>query len=234
MFGPVLAVRHLEPGVEPAVEPAVEPVEGETTAPEMTIMPVCEPQPPVGVPSADAAEAAARELLASLGIDVAKYEFEVYADEWNASVSGFLVLDGVRSNLSVNVGFGENGAVTWAGGFLATAQRGADYPRIGVDAAITRLNDQANAWMTGYGSALTDIARVDTSSEAGDAGAAGGECAENERAVRDGFVARHANPTLEGGGSGGCEGFWVGLFQGVLNEALPGGLGQDAARPAPD
>lgn len=123
-----------------------------------TVDAVCEPQPPVGVPSAADAEQAARELLTSLGIDVGQYEFEVYADEWNASVSGFLLLDGVRTNLSVNVGFGENGAVTWAGGFLATPQRGADYPRIGVETAIARLNDQAASWMTGYGSAVTGIA----------------------------------------------------------------------------
>ncbi|MTA12857.1 MAG: hypothetical protein F2534_09680, partial [Actinobacteria bacterium] len=132
-----------------------------TTLPAPAVDP-CVPQPPANVPSADEARALATELFESLGIDVSQYELDVYADEWGANVSGSLVLDGVRTNLTVNVGFGENGAVTWAGGFLATPQRGADYPRIGVEAAVQRLNDQSAAWMTGYGSAVTDMARADT------------------------------------------------------------------------
>ena len=34
---------------------------------------------------------------------------------------------------SMYVSFGGEGALTWAGGFLGTPERGADYPRIGVD-----------------------------------------------------------------------------------------------------
>ncbi|MCX6522461.1 MAG: hypothetical protein NTZ21_17525 [Actinobacteria bacterium] len=136
-----------------ALYPAGDPAADPSTAGQ----PVCEPaQPPAGIPTADEAEANARALLTSLGGDPAGYELETYADEWGASVTAFLVLDGVRTNLSFNVGYGEQGAITWAGGFLAAPQRGADYPRIGVDAAIERLNDQANAWMTGYGPAVRD------------------------------------------------------------------------------
>lgn len=115
-------------------------------------LPVCEePQPPVGVPTGAEAEAATRELFAAIGIDASQYRFETWADEWGASTTAFLVLDGVRTNVSVSVGFGEQGAITWAGGFLATPQRSADYPRIGVEAAVERLNDQTAAWMTGVG-----------------------------------------------------------------------------------
>jgi hypothetical protein len=136
-----------------ALYPAGDPAADPTTAGQ----PVCEPaQPPAGIPTADEAEASALALLTSLGGDPAGYELETYADEWSASVTAFLVLDGVRTNLAFNVGYGEEGAITWAGGFLAAPQRGADYPRIGVGAAIERLNDQANAWMTGYGSAVRD------------------------------------------------------------------------------
>lgn len=134
---------------------------GATDAPDATMaiaidpVPVCEePQPPAGVPSKADAEAKAREMLSALGGDPASYELDTYADEWGASTTSFLMLDGVRTNLSFNIGYGEQGAVTWAGGFLAAPQRGADYPRIGVDAAIQRLNDQANSWMTGYGPAV--------------------------------------------------------------------------------
>ena len=136
-----------------ALYPAGDPAADPTTAD----LPVCEPaQPPAGIPTADEAEASALALLTSLGGDPAAYELETYADEWGASVTAFLVLDAVRSNLSFNIGYGEQGAITWAGGFLAAPQRGADYPRIGVDAAIERLNDQSNAWMTGYGPAVRD------------------------------------------------------------------------------
>ncbi len=139
--------------VDCAYYPAGDPAGDPTTAEQ----PVCEePQPPVGVPSKADAEASAREMLSTLGGDPAGYELETYADEWGASTTSFLVLDGVRTNLSFNIGYGEQGSVTWAGGFLAAPQRGADYPRIGVEAAIQRLNDQANSWMTGYGPAVRD------------------------------------------------------------------------------
>ncbi len=134
---------------------------GDTDATDGTVVidpvPVCEePQPPAGVPSKADAEAKAREMLSTLGGDPASYELDTYADEWGASTTSFLMLDGVRTNLSFNIGYGEQGAVTWAGGFLAAPQRGADYPRIGVEAAIQRLNDQANSWMTGYGPVMRD------------------------------------------------------------------------------
>jgi hypothetical protein len=130
-------------------------------------MPCEMPPPPTGVPTQDEATAKARDLLASLGIDPASYEFETYADEWGANVTGYLVLDGSRTNLSVSVGYGGEGALTWASGFFATPQRGADYPRIGVEAAVERLNDQQSSMMRGWGaadaSAMTDIATVEPS-----------------------------------------------------------------------
>ncbi len=160
---------------------------GDTDAPDATIaidpVPVCEePQPPAGVPSKADAEAKAREMLSALGGDPANYELDTYADEWGASTASFLVLDGVRTNLSFNIGYGEQGAVTWAGGFLAAPQRGADYPRIGVKAAIQRLNDQANSWMTGYGPAVRngDMMSAEASVAGGASGIASTEIAVDE------------------------------------------------------
>jgi hypothetical protein len=125
----------------PAGDPAADP--------DTATMPVCEePQPPANVPTAAEAESMARELFAKIGLDISHYEIETYADEWGAGVTGFLLLEGIRSNLSISVGYGAEGALTWAGGFLATPQRGADYPRVGIEAAVQRLNDQANSWMT--------------------------------------------------------------------------------------
>ena len=157
-----------------AVDPAVDPAAGEAASSDTAseapapdepvssidnpaatdVVPVDEPicetqQPPVGVPTAEQAEAAATELLTAFGLDPASYEFETYADEWSASVTGFLLLDGVKTPMSTSFGFGAEGALTWAGGFLATPIRSADYPRIGVEAAVQRLNDQNQGW--GYG-----------------------------------------------------------------------------------
>ncbi|MFM2073538.1 MAG: hypothetical protein RLZZ623_3802 [Actinomycetota bacterium] len=105
--------------------------------------PVCAtPTPPAGVPTADEAKAKAVALFESIGIAVNSYEFETYADEWGANVTGYLTIEGVRTSATISAGFGAEGAVTWASGFLATPQRGADYPRVGIDAAVARLNDQ--------------------------------------------------------------------------------------------
>jgi hypothetical protein len=117
-------------------------------------MPVCvEATPPANVPDQASAQAMARTLLETLGVDPDSFEYETYADDWSANVTGYLVLDGMRTSTSVNVGYGAEGAVTWASGFLATPQRGADYPRIGIEDAVQRLNDQNWGWMASSGGA---------------------------------------------------------------------------------
>ncbi|MEN9643355.1 MAG: hypothetical protein RL238_24 [Actinomycetota bacterium] len=125
-------------------------------APETTLaVPECVdevPVPPVGVPTKDEAIAATKALLADMGLDADGYEFDVYADEWGASVTAYLLLGGHRSPLSVNVGFGENGAITWASGTLATPQTAAEYPIVSPEAGLARLNDQSGQWgWFGYG-----------------------------------------------------------------------------------
>jgi|GEM_PF-275341 len=137
---------------------------------EAASSPVCEPTPPVGVPTAAQAEARSAELFAAWGVDAASYELEPYADQWGAGVTGWLVLDGVRSNVSISAGFGAEGALTWASGFLATPERGADYPRIGVEAAVERLNAGSSGWVTGVA--------VDASGSAGSTGASAPPCVE--------------------------------------------------------
>ena len=84
------------------------------------------PQPPAGVPTKEEALAKAKDLFASWGYDVSSYQFdEPYADEWNASVTASLVLDGMKAPITLSVGFGENGSVTYASGSLATPQTAA-------------------------------------------------------------------------------------------------------------
>lgn len=150
--------------------------------PETTIVdPVCtEPEPPVGVPTEAEAEAAATALLGDMGLDAANYELTTYADQWGASVTAYLLLDGHRSPLSVNVGFGENGAITWASGTLAQPQSAADYPLVSPEAGLARLNDQSGQWgWFGYGGgvgmmrgAVEDVA-VSPANETAGGGVAG-------------------------------------------------------------
>ena len=145
-------------GFDPTVDTAMAP-DGAVTP---TVAPCPEPEPPVGVPSEDEARAAATELFGSLGYDVSQYELEVYADEWSASVTAWLLLDGRRSPVSMNVGFGADGAVTWVSGILAEPQRGGDYPRIGTAAAFERLQEQGTGWST-----FGDVAARETESATG-------------------------------------------------------------------
>jgi hypothetical protein len=133
---------ELYPPGDPAATQSSDPATSEVAVPRCE-----EPQPPANVPDQATAEAKARDLFAALGIDLGSYQLETYADDWSAGVTGYLVLDGMRTNMTISVGYGAEGALTWASGFLATPQRGADYPRIGIEAAVQRLNDQSASWM---------------------------------------------------------------------------------------
>ncbi len=118
------------------------------------------PQPPAGVPTKEEALAKAKDLFASWGYDVSSYQFdEPYADEWNASVTASLVLDGMKAPITLSVGFGENGSVTYASGSLATPQRGADYPTIGAAAGLERLKTQQNQY---FGALDTGVMRANS------------------------------------------------------------------------
>ena len=161
------------------------PETGDVDVPAST-MPVCaEPAPPANVPDEATAESQARQLFTSLGIDAGSYEFETYADEWGANVTGYLVLDGIRTSVAVSVGYGAEGALTWASGFLATPQRGADYPRIGIEAAVQRLNDQSSSWMGLDTPMMTDTGsgRAAESAGAGTSGSPGDAAVGTETAV---------------------------------------------------
>ncbi len=86
------------------------------------------PEPPAGVPTADEAAAKANELLVALGEDPAAFELETYADEWNASVTAYTTLDGVRWPSGYGFGFGGEGALQWASGTLAEPVRDRSLP----------------------------------------------------------------------------------------------------------
>jgi len=106
-----------------------------------------EPVAPENVPTKAEAEALFAKTISALGVKSNNLILDSYADEWSASVTGYLKIDGVRSPLSWSIGYGADAAITWASGVFADVQDGASYPRIGTAAAIERLNSQqAGNW----------------------------------------------------------------------------------------
>ncbi len=124
------------------------------TKPAVEVLPpdaCATPEPPVGVPTKDEALAKAQQLFADWGYDVNSYQFdEAYADEWSATINASLVLEGMKAPVMLSVGFGENGVVTYASGYLSEPERGADYPTIGTAAGLERLKEQQNQYF-GFG-----------------------------------------------------------------------------------
>ncbi|MCY7298956.1 MAG: hypothetical protein LH616_07085 [Ilumatobacteraceae bacterium] len=115
----------------------------------------CEaPLPPANVPDKAAAEAKAMQLFAEMGYDNTSYDYEVYADEWGANVTAYLLLDGMRSPISLSVGYGADSAVTYASGSLATPVPAGEYPLVGVDGGLVRLNDETGQWGGYWGSPM--------------------------------------------------------------------------------
>jgi hypothetical protein len=148
--------------VEPVDVGAAEPDAGtsDTAKPdsEVGVEVICEePAPPANVPTADAAEVLASELLDAIGADPSSFEFETYADEWAASVTAWSRLDGVRSPVTWGFGFGEDGALQWMYGTLATPIATGPYRLIDIDEALVRLEEQ-NMWFGGGGVAMEDLA----------------------------------------------------------------------------
>ena len=139
------------------VEPPV--AEGDTVT---SVEPCSVPTPPENVPSAAQAEDLFEQMLKDLGLKPKDFITESYADEWNASVTGYLTIDGVRTSLSWSASYGADAELVWASGVLAEVAQAADYPRIGTAQGIERLNnDQQYGWggpMVRGGVAYNDMA----------------------------------------------------------------------------
>lgn len=138
------------PQIEPAIDPPVD-----TVGPLVDIAPCADPVPPVGVPSSAEARTKAEAFFASLGYDLSKFELDVYADDWSANVTAYLMLDGMRSPMSLSVGYGAEGALTWASGYLAEPISQGQYPLISVQDGLVRLDDQNSWW--GFGPMLRSL-----------------------------------------------------------------------------
>ena len=139
---------------------AIPPVAEGDTVPSVESCSV--PTPPENVPSAAQAEDLFDQMLKDLGLKPKDFITESYADEWNASVTGYLTIDGVRTSLSWSASYGADAELVWASGVLAEVTQAADYPRIGTAQGIERLNnDQQYGWggpMARGGIAYDDMA----------------------------------------------------------------------------
>ena len=124
------------------------------------------PLPPANVPDEATAVEKAKQLFADMGYDNAAYEYEAYGDEWGANVTAYLLLDGMRSPISLSVGFGAEGAVTWASGSLATPVPAGEYPLVGVDGGVERLNDETGQWGGYWGGPMARMETTDAVAEA--------------------------------------------------------------------
>jgi hypothetical protein len=136
--------------------PSVEP--GDSAS---GVEPCAAPTPPENVPSGEEAESMFKQMLRDLELKSGDFIIEIYADEWSASATGYLKIDGVRSPLMWSASYGADSKLTFASGVLAKITPGADYPRIGTAQGIERLNDQQYGWggpMMRGGVAYNDMA----------------------------------------------------------------------------
>ena len=147
--GPALGAPVAVDAVAPAQTLPAEAVPAGTapktdvTSPDVVAPDCPAPTPPLGVPTKDEAMAKAKQMFTAWGYEVNSFQFDApYGDEWGASVNASLLLEGLKAPVMLSVGFGENGTVTYASGYLATPERGADYPTIGAAAGLERLKTQ--------------------------------------------------------------------------------------------
>ena len=124
-----------------------------------------EPEPPVGVPTAEDAEQRVREILTAIGVDPASVEFETYADEWFASVTANATADARTPLNSWGFGFGAEGALQYASGSLATPVPVGPYPLVDIETAFQRLQDQSYGGVMARGLDTPAIASVDVAAE---------------------------------------------------------------------
>lgn len=135
-------------------------------APPSATLPACEPA--LGdAPAGDAAVAATRDVLGSLGVDPGMFEYEVGdsgGDSRATSVSAFAVVDGQRTGLSWSVTLVGEGVQSLFGSLAPLVELG-EYPVVGAATAVGRLNDPRFGAGSGGVMPLAREAVADTATE---------------------------------------------------------------------
>jgi hypothetical protein len=131
------------------VAPATAPIAGSGELSVVDPMPSVEcppPAPPVNVPTKAEAEAKGRALATAAGFGDLDLRWESTSDQWGASTSARLVLDGVATEeIWFSAGFGAEGRVQYANGLLGTPAKVGSYPRVGTNAAFATLQSGQNS-----------------------------------------------------------------------------------------
>ena len=106
---------------------------------------------PDNLPTKDEARERVESIMGAVGIDVRDEDIEIYADDWSVSVTAWQRLGDVRAPVSWTFGFGDEGALTWAGGNLLKFEKGPKFPRVGTTVGVDRLSDPRYSGWYGYG-----------------------------------------------------------------------------------
>lgn len=94
----------------------------------------------------------ALDLFAATGLEVSAADLRIYRDEWGASASAALRVDGEATGVEWYVGWGSNGEISYATGHSVSPIARGEFRTISPVAAVERLGD----WRW-YGSAASEI-----------------------------------------------------------------------------
>ena len=140
------------PGAECAGSIAPVPPDAPLASPMPAPVPA-KPERPADLPSRAEAERLARETFTRMGVAQDGFSLEDGWLTWEARVEPRV--DGLAvMGLGTGLGIGGGGAIVHANGFLAVPDRIGDYPLVGAEAGIRRLQD-------GSGGATRTLAAVD-------------------------------------------------------------------------
>ncbi len=110
-----------------------------TTAPAVDSPAAVPCTPARGMPSAEAAETVARDLLVDLGLDPDDHSIATTVQDDSVWIEAALVVDGVPTQVTTKFAVGDGAEVRYASGQLRPPQPVADTTLIGTDAAFARL-----------------------------------------------------------------------------------------------
>jgi len=96
--------------------------------------------------------AAALEIMAATGLAVTPSDLRIYRDDWGASVSASLKVDGQETALEWYVGWGADGTLSYASGHSVSVTDRGNYNTISPKDAVARLGDWR--WFGGVASSV--------------------------------------------------------------------------------
>lgn len=99
------------------------------------------PPSPSQAPDEGAARSLAADLFREVGLDIDAADIEVYADEWQTTASGYLIVDGQRTALDWGVSWAATGEIQWASGHSVEVVDRGEFDTVSARASVERLAD---------------------------------------------------------------------------------------------